>query len=104
MPVEHAREDQVRQRDRVLGRLPDGVGQIEAVEALVEAAAERVQEDDAAELRRARPERLQPLVGQLDIPRERRDLDAREPSPEHGVVEVLDDARRDAAAERPRAR
>src|SRR5690606_2784229 len=50
MPVEHAREDHVRERHGVLRRLPYGVGQVETVETFVEAAAERVQEDHAAEL------------------------------------------------------
>ena len=58
MPVEHPGEDQVRQRDGVLDRLPDRVGQVEAVEPLVEGAAERVQEHDGAELGGARPERV----------------------------------------------
>ena len=104
MPVQHAREDQVRQRDGVLGRLPDGVREVEAVEPLVEAAAERVQEDDGAELGRARPERLEPLVRELDVAGERRDLHAGEAAPEHGVVEALEHAARDAAAARDRAR
>ena len=92
MPVEHPREDQVRQRDGVLGGLADGVGEVEPVEALVEAAAERVQEDDGAQLGGARPERLEPRVGEFDVAGEGRDLDTGEPAAEHGVVEALDDA------------
>ena len=87
MPVEHAREDEVRQRDGVLDRLAHGVREVEAVEPLVEAAAERVQEHDRAELRGARPERLEPLVRELDVAGERRDLDAGEPAADHGVLE-----------------
>ena len=103
MPVEHAREDEVRQRHRVLGRLADRVREVEAVEPLVEAAAERVQEHDRVELRGARPERLEPLVRELDVARERRDLDAREAAPEHGVVEALDDALRMLQRHEPEA-
>jgi len=40
MAVKDAAEDQVRQRDGVLGWLPDSVGQVPAVEPLVEGAAE----------------------------------------------------------------
>ena len=39
----------------------------------------------------ARPERLEPGVGEFDVAGERRDLDAGEPAAEHGVVEALDD-------------
>ncbi len=81
----------MRQRDGVLGGLAHGVRQVEPVEPLVEAAAERVQEDDRAQFGRARPERLEPRVGQLDVSGERRDLHAGEAAAEHRVVEALDD-------------
>ena len=103
MPVEHAREDEVRQRDRVLDRLADRVREVVAVEPLVEAAAERVQEHDRVELLGARPERLEPLVRELDVARERRELDAREPVLDHGVLERVDDELRMLQRHEPEA-
>ncbi|ALE79919.1 hypothetical protein WY02_17405 [Pseudonocardia sp. AL041005-10] len=86
VPVQHPREDQVGERDGVLHRLADGVGQVEAVEALVERATERVQEHHRAGLLRPCPEAGQPGVGQLDPGGPGGDLDPLEP-PVESLVE-----------------
>ena len=87
MTVENAREDEMRERDGILGGLADRVREVEAVEPLVEAAAERVQKDDGLEFHGAGPERLESFVGELDVCGERRDLNARQTVVEDRVVE-----------------
>lgn len=65
VPVQHPGEDQVGQGDGVLGGLAHRVGQVPAVQALVERAAEGVQEEDRAGLLGPRPEGLVRRVGQF---------------------------------------
>ena len=62
MAIQHPREDEVRERHRVFGRLPHRVGEVEAVKSLVQTAAEWVQEEDAAQLGSSGPERFEALI------------------------------------------
>src|SRR2546426_31478 len=66
--VQRSLEDQVRERDRRVERIADDVAQSAvALQPLLESRASplRMDEDQAAELLRLRPERMEPGVGQL---------------------------------------
>ena len=84
-PVQHAPEDEARQRDRGLSRVPDVVEHVPHVEALAETAAPRMDEDGHVQRHGRLPELEERRVVELD-PRSggRRDLHAdraRDPRP-----------------------
>ena len=88
----------MRQRHGVLGGLADGVGEVEAVQPLVEGAAERVQEHHRAQLLGAAQNGSSRGSESSTVLRpdrrgggERGDLDAEQPALEHGVVEGFHD-------------
>jgi hypothetical protein len=89
MVVQDAGEDEVGERDGVLGGLADGVGQVPAVEAFVECAAEGVQEEDRSGFLGTVPERFVGGVRQLAPWRVAGDLDTAQAQAE-GVVEGFD--------------
>lgn len=78
MPVQYPGEDEVGQRDGVLGRLPHGVGQVPAVQPLVERAAEGVQEEERAGLLGTRPEGGVGRIGEFPFRCVAGDLDAQQ--------------------------
>ncbi|MGX1370468.1 hypothetical protein RKD19_005827 [Streptomyces canus] len=96
MAVQDAGEDQVGERDGVLGGLADRVGQVPLVQALVERAAEGVQEDQRAALLGPRPQGFVGGVGEFAARRVRGDLHALQPLFQcvieqlHGEVGVLE--------------
>ena len=95
VPVQDAAEDQVGQGHRVFRRLGDGVGEVEAVQPLIQRAAERVQEHQRAEFLGPAPERFQPRVRKFDGAAfrvagsggERADLHAEQPALQHRVLQ-----------------
>ena len=91
--VERALEDQVRQRDRGLQRVADGVGQqaaaAEPAAGLQLARAERVHEDQHAELLALRPEGMEARVGQLLAGDAAADADAAEAELLDRVLDLL---------------
>ncbi len=88
MTIEHAAEDEVRQRNRRLQRLPDDVAEIVRAQSLAERRAERMDEHDGAELLRRRPERRELRGSQLALVDSRGDLHALQAQVLHGVTQL----------------
>ena len=91
--VERAFEDQVRQRDRGLQWIADRVGQkaaaVQPAARLERARAQRMHEDQDAQLLALGPERMEPRIGQLLVADAAADTDAAEAELLDGVLDLL---------------
>ena len=90
MAVEGAAEDQVRERQRGLGRLAEGVAEEMRAEPGAEAAPPRVDEDHRAEVGGGRPNRVELRVGELAAVDVGGDADALEAELADGALEFAD--------------
>ena len=91
-PVERSLEDQVRERNRRVERIADDVAQAPAAsQPLLESCGSplRMDENQAAELFRLRPERMEPRVGQLLARDVRADRAAAQAEFLHAFLELL---------------
>src|SRR5260370_37781909 len=67
MAVEHAAENQFRQRDGRIRRIADYVGEIVGRDSRTEGASRRMNKNEGVELLDLAPNRLQAWVGQFEI-------------------------------------
>jgi hypothetical protein len=90
MPVQGAREDQVRQGERRLGRLTERVAKEVRAKTGAEAAAPGVDEDHGDKGRGRLPYRLERRVGELAAVDVRRDAHTLEPEHADSTLQLAD--------------
>ena len=94
-PLQDAAEDQVRQRDRRVQRVPDDVAQVVLRDSLAEGGPGRVDEDRGAVLLGGGPERVERRIVQVHVLDARPDLDAAHPERGHRRGKLLRGQRRE---------
>src|SRR6185437_12884063 len=89
MPVQHAAEDEMGQRNGRLQRLSDDVAEIVGTQALAQRRPKGVNENDRTEFFSRRPERGELAGVQLHLVHRGRDLNALESEALHRVAQLL---------------
>src|SRR5277367_4922977 len=88
--VQNAAKNQARERDRGLKGLADGISQVALINSISDRRAERMQEDEAAELLGLRPKSANTRVIQLGPIDRRRYFDPTQTIFANAVCELLD--------------